>query len=76
MWPNFRFPGFFWRVRTLVNAIRAHLAHSDAIGARRSLGQNAKAAELLRVGRRCKKLLKRAPIDHGRLLYDETGLPR
>lgn len=35
-----------------------------------------KFAELLRVGRCCAKLLKDSPVDHGRLLYDNVGLPR
>jgi hypothetical protein len=40
----------------------------------RKLG--AKAAKLLRVGRRCAKHLKGTLRDHAALLYDETGLPR
>lgn len=37
---------------------------------------NTKFAELLRTGRRCAKLLKDSPVDHGRLLYNNVGLPR
>lgn len=34
------------------------------------------AAELLAIGRRCASLLKGPVVDHGKLLYDERGLPR
>ena len=34
------------------------------------------AAELLAIGRRCAKNLKGPVVDHGKLLYDERGLPR
>lgn len=34
------------------------------------------AESLLAIGRRCAALLKRKPVDHGLLLYDERGLPR
>ena len=43
---------------------------------RRSRKQAAKAAELLRIGRRCASHLKDDPVDHAALLYDEKGLPR
>ena len=43
---------------------------------RRPRKQGAKAAELLRIGRRCAGHLKRAPVDHAALLYDEKGLPK
>ena len=43
---------------------------------RRSRKQASKAAELLRIGRRCASYLKGAPADHASLLYDEKGLPR
>jgi len=43
---------------------------------RRSRRQAAKAAELLRIGRRCASHLKGAPADHATLLYDDKGLPR
>ena len=32
--------------------------------------------ELMAIGRRCKASLKRKPVDHAELLYDEHGLPR
>jgi antitoxin VapB len=34
------------------------------------------ADELLSIGRRCAATLKRKPVDHGTLLYDERGLPK
>ena len=37
---------------------------------------DAKASELLAIGRRCASLLKAPPIDHDNLLYDEKGLPK
>jgi antitoxin VapB len=43
---------------------------------RRSRKQASKAADLLRIGRRCASYLKGAPVDHASLLYDEKGLPR
>jgi antitoxin VapB len=43
---------------------------------RRSRKPGARAAELLRIGRRCASHLKGAPMDHAALLYDERGLPR
>jgi hypothetical protein len=32
--------------------------------------------DLLTIGRRCASALKTPAVDHGRLLYDERGLPR
>jgi antitoxin VapB len=43
---------------------------------RRSKRKEVRVAELLEIGRRCAQHLKRPPIDHGELLYDEKGLPR
>ena len=43
---------------------------------RRSRKQRAKAAELLRIGRRCANHLKGAPTHHAALLYNEKGFPR
>lgn len=34
------------------------------------------AAELMAIGARCAANLSGKPIDHGRLLYDELGLPK
>ena len=36
----------------------------------------AKAAELLAIGRRCASTRKGPAVVHGRLLYDKRGLPR
>jgi antitoxin VapB len=35
-----------------------------------------KAQELLAIGRRCAANLKKKPMDHAALLYDERGLPK
>lgn len=35
----------------------------------------ATAAELMEIGRRCARLLKGKPVDHGDMLYDQHGLP-
>ncbi len=43
---------------------------------RRRNNPEATAAELLAIGRRCASALKGPPVDHGKLLYDERGLPR
>ena len=34
------------------------------------------AAELMEIGRRCARMLKGCPVDHGKLLYDKWGIPR
>ncbi|HEY2783059.1 MAG TPA: type II toxin-antitoxin system VapB family antitoxin [Steroidobacteraceae bacterium] len=34
------------------------------------------AADLLAIGRRCAATLKKKPVDHAALLYDEHGLPK
>jgi antitoxin VapB len=34
------------------------------------------ANDLLAIGRRCAATLKRRPVDHAALLYDEHGLPK
>ena len=34
------------------------------------------APDLLEIGRRCAATLKKNPIDHAALLYDEHGLPK
>jgi antitoxin VapB len=36
----------------------------------------ATVAELLAIGRRCANALQGPPLAHGKLLYDERGLPR
>jgi antitoxin VapB len=43
---------------------------------RRQRRPDARADELLEIGRRCAKALKGKPIDHGSLLYDDRGIPR
>lgn len=57
--------------RAVATALRERLARI-----RSSRKRGAKAEELLRIGRRCATHLKRAPVDHATLLYDEKGLPR
>jgi antitoxin VapB len=57
--------------RAVTTALQERLAR-----VRRSRKQGAKAADLLRIGRRCASLLKGAPVDHATLLYDDKGLPR
>jgi antitoxin VapB len=57
--------------RAVTVAIQERLAR-----VRRSRRRDVKAAELLRIGRRCASYLKSAPVDHGDLLYDDRGLPR
>lgn len=37
---------------------------------------DATADDLLAIGRRCAATLKGKPVDHGSLLYDESGLPK
>ncbi|MGO9038597.1 MAG: type II toxin-antitoxin system VapB family antitoxin [Steroidobacteraceae bacterium] len=34
------------------------------------------ADDLLAIGRRCAATLKGKPVDHGKLLYDNRGLPK
>lgn len=43
---------------------------------RRSKKKTPSAAELLAIGRRCAATLKAPSVDHGRLLYDERGIPK
>jgi len=43
---------------------------------RRRRKSKATVAELLAIGRRCASTLKRQPIVHSALLYDERGIPR
>jgi antitoxin VapB len=45
-------------------------------GVRRRRKPQATAAELVEIGRRCARTLKRPAVDHATLLYDERGLPR
>jgi antitoxin VapB len=57
--------------RAVTAALQERLAR-----VRRSRKREAKASELLRIGRRCASYLKGAPVDHAVLLYDDKGLPR
>ena len=43
---------------------------------RRRRKPEATVAELLAIGHRCASTLKGKPIDHGAMLYNESGLPR
>jgi antitoxin VapB len=43
---------------------------------RRQRRAKATAEELLAIGRRFSAGLKKHPVDHGALLYDERGLPK
>jgi antitoxin VapB len=43
---------------------------------RRRQRSEARAEELLAIGRRCAKARKGRPVDHATLLYDERGIPR
>ncbi|HTL75806.1 MAG TPA: type II toxin-antitoxin system VapB family antitoxin [Casimicrobiaceae bacterium] len=36
----------------------------------------ARAQELIAIGRRCATALKGKPVDHGELLYDARGIPK
>lgn len=57
--------------KAIVEALRAQL---DQVRQRNRTGRRKEAA--LAIGRSCAKLLKRRPIDHDKLLYDDQGLPR
>lgn len=43
---------------------------------RRREPPEARAQELIAIGRRCAKTLKGKPVDHGNLLYDARGIPK
>ena len=43
---------------------------------RRRERPEARAQELVAIGRRCAKALKGKAIDHGKLLYDARGIPK
>lgn len=43
---------------------------------RRREPPEARAQELIAIGRRCAKTLKGNPVDHGNLLYDARGIPK
>ena len=57
--------------RAVTNALREQLKR---VRAQRRAAMLAK--DLLAIGRRCAQTVKRAPVDHAALLYDERGVPR
>jgi antitoxin VapB len=57
--------------RAVTEALRERLSRLN--NSRRS---KSTAEDLLAIGRRCAATLKRKPMDHAALLYDEQGLPR
>jgi antitoxin VapB len=57
--------------RAVTEALRERLARVS-----RAQRQDTTADELLAIGRRCTATLKRKPIDHDSLLYNEHGLPK
>lgn len=57
--------------RAVTEALRERLSRLNI--SRKSIGT---ADELLAIGRRCAATLKRKPVDHAALLYDENGLPK
>ena len=60
---------------TITKAVKVALQERLA-RVRRAKKPGVKAAELLAIGRRCASNLKKPPVDHDTLLYDEKGLPR
>jgi antitoxin VapB len=57
--------------RAVTEALRERLARVT-----RAQKPETTADDLLAIGRRCTATLKRRPVDHGSLLYDEHGLPK
>jgi antitoxin VapB len=57
--------------RAVAEAVRERLER-----VRRRRRPEARAEELLAIGRRCAKALKVRPLDHATLLYDDRGLPK
>ena len=57
--------------RVVTEALRESLRR--LVGGRRP---EARAQDLLAIGRRCAAALKHKPVDHDALLYDEHGLPK
>jgi antitoxin VapB len=60
---------------TLTRAVTEALRERLARVSRAHKPQNT-ADDLLAIGRRCAATLKRKPVDHASLLYDEHGLPK
>ena len=57
--------------RAVTNALREQLKR---VRAQRSATMLAR--DLVTIGRRCAQTLKRKPVDHAELLYDDRGVPR
>lgn len=57
--------------RAVTEALRERLER-----VRRRRSPDARAQELVAIGRRCAKALKAKPVDHGSFLYDERGIPK
>jgi antitoxin VapB len=57
--------------RAVTEALRERLSRLN-----NSRKSKSTAEDLLAIGRRCAATLKRKPVDHAVLLYDEHGLPR
>jgi antitoxin VapB len=57
--------------RAVTEALRERLARLA-----RAQKPDATADDLIAIGRRCAATLKRKPVDHDSLLYDEHGLPK
>jgi len=57
--------------RAVTEALRERLAR-----VRRRERPEARAQELVAIGRRCAKALKGNVVDHGKLLYDGRGIPK
>jgi antitoxin VapB len=57
--------------QAVTEALRERLARVT-----RARNQETAADDLLAIGRRCRAALKRKPVDHAVLLYDEHGLPK
>jgi antitoxin VapB len=57
--------------RAVTEALRERLSRLN-----NSRKSKSTAEDLLAIGRRCAATLKRKPVDHAALLYDEQGLPR
>lgn len=57
--------------RAVKEALRERLARVE-----RSRKASSTANDLLTIGRRCAATLKRKPVDHAVLLYDDRELPR
>lgn len=60
---------------SMTQAVRVALEERLERERRRGAGR-ASAEEILSIGRRCARNLKGPPRDHGKLLYDEHGLPK